>query len=159
MTIAAAVQEANQRQRRAFAARVVDYFAGRRPPATLGVWGLAFKSRTDDVRESPAISAIRTFIEEGMTVRAHDPEAIGTARAELGNDRISYHEDSYEALDGADALVIFTDWQEFRTPDFELIAEKLKRPVIFDGRNLYSPPFMHRQGFEYHSIGRATPKA
>ncbi|HWL94161.1 MAG TPA: UDP-glucose/GDP-mannose dehydrogenase family protein [Phycisphaerae bacterium] len=155
--ICAAVDETNRLQRRSFAERVIRYFEGR--PATLAVWGLAFKSRTDDVRESPAIDAVRMFREHGHPIRAHDPEAMDNARSALGTEKIAYFDDCYEALDSAEALVIFTDWTQFRTPEFDLIRQKLKRPVIFDGRNLYAPEFMAKSGFEYHSIGRATVKA
>jgi UDPglucose 6-dehydrogenase len=155
MTIAAAVQQVNARQRRMFADRVIRYFGDRCSSATLGVWGLAFKSRTDDVREAPAIDAIRMFLERGFKIRAHDPEAIETSRLELG-DAVEMFEDGYAALEGTDALVIFTDWPEFRTPDFELIREKLKQPLIFDGRNMYDPRQLARRGFIYHCIGRPT---
>lgn len=156
--ISVAAQETNQKQRRLFAQRVLDAFAQDRKGVTLGVWGLSFKSRTDDVREAPALTAIQMFREQGLTIRAHDPEAMVNARRELGDDGISYFEDGYEALKGCDALVIFTDWQEFRVPDFELMKKHLKRPVIFDGRNLYDPSFIRSQGFEYHSVGRPTVK-
>jgi UDPglucose 6-dehydrogenase len=159
MTIAAAVQDVNQRQRRLFAERVLEHFGEKCKSTTLAVWGLAFKSRTDDVREAPAIAAIRIFLEHGMKVRAHDPEAIQTTRAELG-DRIEMFEDGYEALRGADALVVFTDWPEFRTPDFDMIRERLVQPVIFDGRNMYDPRQLARRGFTYLCIGRpAVPAA
>jgi len=116
---------------------------------------LAFKSRTDDVRESPAIAAVRMFLERGMKVRAHDPEAMRTAVAELG-DSVVMCEDGYEALQGADALVIFTDWPKFRTPDFDLIAEKLPSRLIFDGRNMYDPKLLANRGFRYICVGRPT---
>lgn len=156
MTICESVHEANLRQRRRFADRVLEYCAGYESPVTLGVWGLSFKSRTDDVRESPAIMGVRAFLERGVIVRAHDPVAMSNARAELGTRGISYHENCYDALEGADALVIFTDWQEFRTPDFELMGEKLRRRVIFDGRNLYEPAQMAARGFDYRCIGRSV---
>jgi UDPglucose 6-dehydrogenase len=157
MTIAAAVQQVNARQRRMFADRVIRYFGDQCSSATLGVWGLAFKSRTDDVREAPSIDAIRMFLERGFKIRAHDPEAIETSRLELGT-TVEMFEDGYAALEGADALVIFTDWPEFRTPDFELIRKKLKQPLIFDGRNMYDPRQLARRGFIYHCIGRPTVK-
>jgi len=153
MSIVEAVQEVNQRQRRRFAEGIIHYFGERCGEVTLAVWGLAFKARTDDVRESPAIDCIRMFLEKGMKVRAYDPEARETAREELG-DTIEMFTGGYEPMEGADALVIFTDWQEFRTPDFEAIAARLKKPVIFDGRNLYDRASLKRQGFEYHCIGR-----
>ena len=155
MSIVAAVQEVNQRQRRMFARRVIDYFGDQCERTTLAVWGLAFKSRTDDVRESPAIAAIKMFLERGMTIRAHDPEAMQTTKAELG-DAIILCEDGYAALEGADALVIFTDWPKFRTPDFELIADKLPGKLIFDGRNMYDPRLLAKRGFRYFCVGRPS---
>jgi len=152
MTIARSVQEANQRQHDRFSQKIIDAFAGVKD-VTLAVWGLAFKAKTDDVRESPAIYCIRRFLDAKIRVRAYDPEGSAGAKAELG-DRIGIMQDGYEALDGADALVIFTDWQEFRNPDFQAMAQRLKRRLVFDGRNLYDPVLMKRAGFEYHCIGR-----
>ena len=153
MTIAEIVQQANYTQQDRFARRVLDYFGQKRSDVTLAVWGLAFKARTDDIREAPSIRCIRKFLESGMKIKAYDPEAMAAAAQELEGG-ISASEHSYDVLDGADALVIFTDWQEFRTPDFELITSKLKKPVIFDGRNLYDPVYVRKQGIEYYSIGR-----
>ncbi|MBU0716677.1 MAG: UDP-glucose/GDP-mannose dehydrogenase family protein [Planctomycetes bacterium] len=153
MRITEAVQDVNQRQRRRFAQRVLDHFGDSCNRTTVAVWGLAFKSWTDDVRESPAIVGIKMFLEQGIKVRAHDPEAMQTAAVEVG-DAVQMFDDEYAALDGADALVIFTDWPKFRTPDFELMAEKLNRPLIFDGRNLYEPRSMAKKGLTYHCIGR-----
>jgi len=153
MSIVEAVHAVNQRQRRRFAEGIIRYFGETCRQTTLGVWGLAFKARTDDVREAPAIDCIRMFLDQGMRVRAHDPEALATTRDVLGT-AVELFEDGYAALSGADALVIFTDWQEFRTPDFVLIKSRLKRPVIFDGRNLYEHAALARQGIEYHCIGR-----
>ncbi len=155
MTIAKAVQQVNINQQERFAGRVIGCFAGREGGTTLAVWGLAFKARTDDVRESPAIYCIRKFLDCGMKVRAYDPEAAPAAAAVLSGGLLTC-QTGYDALDGADALVIFTDWQEFRNPDFETIAKKLRRPVIFDGRNLYDPEVVRKAGIEYHSIGRAS---
>jgi len=157
MTIVQAVDKVNQKQRRRFAEKVTDYFAGMDGQATLAVWGLSFKAKTDDIRESPAIDGIRYFTEQGLRVRAHDPVAMPAARAEL-DDTVEMFGDAYAALEGADGLVIFTDWQEFRNPDFELIKEKLVNPVIFDGRNLYNPEFIAAQGIEYHCVGRPVVK-
>lgn len=156
MSICEASDAANLRQRHVFARRVLDYYENRDRRACLAVWGLAFKGRTDDVREAPAMDAIRAFVDGGMTIRAHDPEAIPNARQLLGENGISYHDDAYGALEEADGLVIFTDWQEYRTPDFELMAEKMSERVIFDGRNLYDPRFAAKHGFEYHCVGRPT---
>jgi UDPglucose 6-dehydrogenase len=154
MTIAQAVQEANQRAQERFAGRIKEYFSGREETTRLAVWGLAFKAKTDDVRESPAIYCIKQLLECGMKIRAYDPEA-GPAGAAALEGKIETVADGYDALDEADGLVIFTDWQEFRNPDFALIAAKLRRAVIFDGRNLYDPGYVKKQGFEYYSVGRA----
>jgi len=150
MTIAEAVGRANQLQQDRFADRVVAYFRDRAEPVNLGVWGLAFKARTDDIRQSPAIHCIERFIEAGMAVKAYDPEAgPGPLQG-----RIEVVGNAYDVLENADALIVLTDWQEFRTPDFEMIVDRLKKPVIFDGRNLYDPSHVQKQGIEYHSIGR-----
>jgi UDPglucose 6-dehydrogenase len=120
---------------------------------TIALWGLAFKPRTDDMREAPAIAIIDRLLERGATVRAYDPEATHTARAIFG-DRITLCDRSYEALTGADALAIVTEWNEFREPDFEKMRNGLKTPIVFDGRNIYSPEHMRALGFTYFSIGR-----
>jgi len=155
MTIAGAVQQVNINQQVRFAERILNYFDGAEDRTTLAVWGLAFKARTDDVRESPAIFCIKKFLDRRMKIRAYDPEAASSAMAALDN-KIEILQNGYDALDDADALIIFTDWQEFRNPDFEVIAKKLKKPVIFDGRNLYNPDIIKKTGIEYHSIGRAS---
>jgi UDPglucose 6-dehydrogenase len=154
MRITKAVQEININQQQRFAKRVTDYFANRQEETTLAVWGLAFKAKTDDVRESPAIFCIKQFLDCKIKIKAYDPEAGPAALTALGG-KSEIFQNGYDALEDADALVIFTDWQEFRNPDFKLIAEKLKKPVIFDGRNLYDPDIVKKVGFEYYSIGRA----
>lgn len=151
MGVAEAVQEANYVQHDRFARKVLDYFAGH-SNAHIAAWGLAFKARTDDTRESPALYCIKKFLDAGMTVSAYDPEA-GCGELE---GRITKASNAYDTLPGADALVVFTDWQEFRTPDFDRIAKSLKKPVIFDGRNLWCPGFVKKHGLEYISIGRRT---
>jgi UDPglucose 6-dehydrogenase len=153
MVVAKSVQRANVQAGRHFVKRIKDYFAGREGKTVLAVWGLAFKAKTDDVRESPAVGCIKELLDSGMNIKAYDPEAAGPARAALDG-RIETLSNGYAALDGADALVIFTDWQEFRNPDFQVIAEKLKKPVIFDGRNLYDPRVVKKAGIEYYSVGR-----
>ncbi len=150
-----AVIEVNLRQQDRFAERVMDCFNGREEQTVLAVWGLAFKAQTDDIRESPAIRCIEAFLSRGFRVRAYDPEAAHTTTEVLG-DRIEYMSNGYDALEGSDALVVLTDWQEFRNPDFAMMKEKLRHAVIFDGRNLYEPPIVAKEGFEYHSVGRAT---
>jgi len=157
MTIVQAVQQANYKQQDRFAQRILDYFGAKTRQTTLALWGLAFKARTDDVRESPALTCAEKFLAAGMKVKAYDPEAISAARQAL-NGRIETGDNGYDILDGADALVICTDWQEFRTPDFELIVQKLHQPIIFDGRNLYDPKYVKKQGIEYYSIGRGIPQ-
>jgi len=155
MSLVAAAQEVNLRQRETFARKVIDHFGDVCSKTTVAVWGLAFKAWTDDVRESPAVASVRMFLERKMKVRAFDPQAMSTTRVELG-DAVTYCEDAYQALDGADALVVFTDWPQFRTPDFDTLASKLKRKLVFDGRNLYDPAAMAKKGFQYVCIGRPT---
>jgi UDPglucose 6-dehydrogenase len=120
---------------------------------TIAVWGLAFKPRTDDMREAPAIPIIERLLERGAKIRAYDPAAAPVARR-LFNGRIALCEKSYEALAGADALAVITEWNEFREPDFAKMRAVMKAPVVFDGRNIYSPEHMRALGFTYFSIGR-----
>jgi UDPglucose 6-dehydrogenase len=155
MKMAKAAQQANEASQERFAGRIINYFKGK--GATLAVWGLAFKAKTDDVRESPAINCVNKLLAQGFEIRAYDPEAGLTAKTALGG-KIKICENGYDALDGADALVILTEWQEFRNPDFEVIVKKLKKPVIFDGRNLYDFDVVKKAGIEYHSVGRPTVK-
>ncbi len=117
------------------------------------MWGLAFKARTDDVRESPAHYVIRGLLEKGAEVVAFDPEAVETTRTVFGAS-IKYGSEPYEVLEGADALAVLTEWHEFRRPDFEKVRSLLKEAVVFDGRNLFKPARMKEMGFEYHSVGR-----
>ena len=119
----------------------------------VAVWGLSFKPQTDDMRESPALVLIDALVEAGATVCAHDPVAMPEARHRLGK-KVEFAETNYEALRGADALVVVTDWNEYRHPDFERIRNTLRRPIVVDGRNLYDPARMRTLGFSYHSIGR-----
>ncbi len=154
MTIAKAVRQVNINQQERFAKLITDYFADRNDQTTLAVWGLAFKAKTDDVRESPAIYCIKKFLDCKMKIRAYDPEANSAAMTALEG-KIETFQNGYDALENADGLVIFTDWQEFRNPDFGLITAKLKKPVIFDGRNLYEPDVVKQAGIEYYSVGRA----
>jgi UDPglucose 6-dehydrogenase len=147
-----AVAEVNQTQKERLVSKMEQHFkqlAGR----TIALWGLAFKPRTDDMREAPAISIIERLLERGATVRAYDPAAGPVARGIFGS-RIVLCERSYDALSGADALAIVTEWNEFREPDFEKMRSLLKSPVVFDGRNIYSPEHMRALGFTYFSIGR-----
>jgi UDPglucose 6-dehydrogenase len=153
MILTKSVQQVNINQQERFAKRIKDYFAGREDKIVLAVWGLAFKAKTDDVRESPALYCINKFLDWGMKVKAYDPEAGPAAQTALKG-KIEVFQNGYDGLDDADALVIFTDWQEFRNPDLETIVAKLKKPVIFDGKNLYDPNVLKKAGIEYYSVGR-----
>ena len=146
------VEAVNESQKSKLVRRMEEHFGGLRG-RTIAVWGLAFKPRTDDMREAPAIVVIERLLAAGVTVRAYDPEAAETARR-LFDDRIMICDTSYEALGGADALAIVTEWNEFREPDFKRMRQLLKTPIIFDGRNIYSPEQMQTLGFRYFSIGR-----
>ncbi|HEY1023453.1 MAG TPA: UDP-glucose/GDP-mannose dehydrogenase family protein, partial [Flavisolibacter sp.] len=117
------------------------------------VWGLAFKPNTDDIREAPALEIIRELLSAGATVSAFDPEAMNNVKVVLG-DTISFAEGQYECLENADALIVATEWNEFRTPDFDKVLSSLKDAVIFDGRNVYDVEQMEKKGFHYESIGR-----
>jgi UDPglucose 6-dehydrogenase len=147
-----AVEDVNTTQKERLVTKMVQHFKqlkGR----TIALWGLAFKPRTDDMREAPAIPIIERLLGAGATVRAYDPEAAPTARRLFGG-RVALCEKSYDALDGADALAIVTEWNEFREPDYGKMLRLMRAPVIFDGRNIYSPEHMRGLGFTYFSIGR-----
>ncbi len=147
-----AVESVNQAQKQRLVAKMESHFPsleGR----TIALWGLAFKPRTDDMREAPAIPIIEGLLQRGATVRAYDPAAAPVAR-KLFDSRITLCDRSYDALAGADALAIVTEWNEFREPDFDKMRALLKTPVVFDGRNIYSPEQMRALGFTYFSIGR-----
>lgn len=142
----------NDAQKVRLADRVIRHF-GSVKGRTIAVWGLAFKPRTDDMREAPATVIIERLLKAGARIQAFDPAAMGTAKRIFGN-RISLVSPNYEALRGADALVVVTEWNEFREPDFSRMRKLLKNPVIFDGRNIYSRDEMRELGFTYYSIGR-----
>jgi len=148
-----AVEEANERQKHRLFEKLSSVMPDGLRGSRVAVWGLAFKPQTDDMRESPALTLIESLLEAGATVVAHDPVAMPEARRRLG-DRITYTESNYDALAGADALVVVTDWNQFRHPDFERIKSSLKRPIVIDGRNLYHPDKMAALGFTYRSMGR-----
>jgi UDPglucose 6-dehydrogenase len=147
-----AVEAVNDAQKLRLVCKMQAHF-GELKGRTIALWGLAFKPRTDDMREAPAISIANRLLELGAEVRAYDPEANETARRLFGA-RIALCEKSYDAVNGADALAIVTEWNEFREPDFKRIKQLLKSPVVFDGRNIYSPGHMRALGFTYISIGR-----
>ena len=148
-----AVDEANENQKRRLFEKLEAALNGKLRGSHIALWGLAFKPNTDDMREAPALTLIEGLLAAGATVVAHDPAAMPECRRRLG-DRIGYADSNYDALDGADALVIVTDWNEYRHPDFNRMKQALRRPVIIDGRNLYTPDRLRSLGFVYDSIGR-----
>ncbi|TAL39103.1 MAG: UDP-glucose/GDP-mannose dehydrogenase family protein [Spirochaetes bacterium] len=152
--ILSAVEEVNKRQRALFAGKVLEHFNGSVKGKTFAVWGLAFKPQTDDMREAPSIDIINILREHGARFKAHDPVAMDVAKSIIGASNIEYIANSYDVLDGADALLLLTEWNQFRKPDYEKIKAHLKSPVVFDGRNVYDPLKMREMGFEYYSIGR-----
>ncbi|HWJ91837.1 MAG TPA: UDP-glucose/GDP-mannose dehydrogenase family protein [Flavisolibacter sp.] len=147
-----AVTHVNEKQKSHLVTKIKRYF-GDIKGKQFAFWGLAFKPNTDDIREAPALEIISALLEEGASVSAFDPEAINNVKNILG-DRITYTETQYECLENADALIIATEWNEFRTPDFDKITSLLKDPVIFDGRNVFDVQTMEKKGFHYESIGR-----
>jgi UDPglucose 6-dehydrogenase len=149
--------ETNEKQKFVLSQMVIDKLGEDLKGKKFAVWGLAFKAGTDDMRESSAITIINELVKRGAEIQAHDPEAMKMAQREeyFGeNLNIKYFENKYDALEGADALLIVTEWKEFRTPDFEEIKKRLSLPVIFDGRLMYEPKKMKEFGFDYMSIGR-----
>ena len=153
MPLLEAVDRVNETQKGLLLERVKTHFGEALAGSTLAVWGLSFKARTDDMREAPAIRVIDGLLRAGARVRAFDPEATKQARQRYG-DRIEYGVNNYEVAAGADAVLILTEWNEFRSPDFARLKELLHQPVVFDGRNLYDPAVMRQHGFIYYSIGR-----
>lgn len=151
--ILTAVEEVNEAQKMHLIPKVKSFFNGTLKGRHFALWGLAFKPNTDDIREAPALYIIDALIKEGATVTAYDPEAMVNVKKLLGS-KVNYAEDQYSTLAGADALIIATEWSEFRTPDFEIIEAKLKNKVIFDGRNLFEVKHMKELGYHYESIGR-----
>ena len=150
-----AVEAANEAQKGVLAEKIIRRLGKDLRGKTFALWGLAFKPNTDDMREAPSLVLIASLLACGASIRAYDPVATHEARRILGEDsRISYAPTPMEALDGADALAIVTEWKEFRSPDFDAIKAKLKTPVIFDGRNLYDPATPRKAGLEYFAIGR-----
>ncbi|HET9582044.1 MAG TPA: UDP-glucose/GDP-mannose dehydrogenase family protein [Gemmatimonadota bacterium] len=148
-----AVHRVNELQKRLLVDRVIARFGEDLKGRRFAIWGLAFKPRTDDIREAPSLVIIRELLLRGATIRAFDPKAVDNTRG-VFDDGVEFTSEAYEALIEADALIVVTEWNEFRFPDFERIRRSLKEPVVFDGRNVYEPTSMAELGFEYHSIGR-----
>ncbi|HKB15705.1 MAG TPA: UDP-glucose/GDP-mannose dehydrogenase family protein, partial [Planctomycetota bacterium] len=147
-----AVEEANEAQKRVLVSKVKAHFGEDLRGRAFAVWGLAFKPNTDDMREAPSLVVVGELLAAGAQVRASDPEAIPTAQRVFG-ERVSFFEKPYDALSGSDALLLVTEWNEYRHPDFDRMRGLLKQPVIFDGRNVYSPKVLRDHGFTYYGIG------
>jgi UDPglucose 6-dehydrogenase len=152
-----AVEAVNKKQKQVVFRKIHDYFDGNLEGKTIALWGLAFKPNTDDMREAPARELMEALWAAGARVRAYDPVAMGEAGRLYGQrDDLELVQDAEAALDGADALVIITEWQEFRSPDFETIRDNLSNAVIFDGRNIYDPVLVRSFGIKYFGIGRQS---
>ncbi len=149
------VYDVNKKQIQVFFSKIKNHFNDNLKGKKFAVWGLAFKPNTDDVREAPSITLINMLLDNGSAVSAYDPEAIETTKAVIGN-KIEYAKQSYDTLIDSDALIILTEWNEFRNPDFKKIKESLKSPIIFDGRNLYDSEKMDELKFSYYSVGRKS---
>jgi UDPglucose 6-dehydrogenase len=153
MRIMQSVDDVNEAQKQVLFTKISSHFGSNLAGKTVALWGLAFKPRTDDIREAPALVLIDALLAAGAHVRAHDPEAMPNVK-EIVGDKVTFCDRPYGALEGADGLAIVTEWQEFRTPDFELMKRLLASPVIFDGRNIYDEKAMASSGFTYYAIGR-----
>jgi UDPglucose 6-dehydrogenase len=149
--------DANERSKQAFGARVIERLGGSLAGKRITVWGLAFKPETDDIREAPALDVIAQFRAAGASVAGYDPIAADNVRALLG-DAIALVDDPYTAAEGADAIVLVTEWHQLRQPDFVRLRKLVRTPLLFDGRNVWDPVAAHRAGFEYHGIGRPRPE-
>jgi UDPglucose 6-dehydrogenase len=155
MYLASMVDKINKRQREYFINKIIKRFGEDLTGKTFAIWGLAFKPKTNDMREAPAITVINSLLQKGAKIKALDPKAMDTARLYF-DDRITYAETSYDATKDADALILITEWNEFRRPDFEKLKSLLINPIIFDGRNIYDKNRIKEKGFEYHCIGKNT---
>ena len=150
-----AAEAINQDQRQLFFDRISQYFQGNLKARVFALWGLSFKPQTDDIRDAPALTLIEKLLAAGARLKAHDPEAMPATKQYLGNNKaVTFTKTGYEALEGADALIICTEWTKFREPDFERMKSLMKSPVIFDGRNLYNPEKVAHLGFQYFHIGQ-----
>ncbi len=149
-----AVDEVNVHQRASLVRKIDAFYGGDVAGKTFGIWGLAFKPKTDDIREAPALELLNYLVEKGATIRVHDPEAMENVQAQFGDKIHKYCKSEMEAIDGADCLAINTEWNEYRTPDFKKLKAKMKTPTIFDGRNLFDLGNMEKHGFTYFSVGR-----
>ena len=153
-----AVEDVNEAQKRRLVEKVVGEFGEDLHGRRFAIWGLAFKPRTDDMREAPSLTIVNGLLGRGAAVAVHDPEALAEARRHFG-DTVTYHRTNYEALQDADAVLIVTEWNEFRRPDFARMKQLMRRPVVFDGRNIYEPEVMREHGFTYFPVGRGVVRA
>jgi len=145
--------DVNEDQKSILSRRIKNYFGESIANKTIGIWGLAFKPNTDDIREAPALTIINELLEAGAKIKAFDPEAMENVKALMG-DKITLCDNQYDAIEGTDALAVVTEWNVFRTPDYDRIMSSLREPVVFDGRNVFDPVDMKERGFVYSSIGR-----
>jgi UDPglucose 6-dehydrogenase len=155
LKIVNAVEEVNRLQKRIIVEKMKAHYKSRLKGSTIALWGLSFKPNTDDIREAPALQIIDALLKEGVSIRVHDPEAMEETKRVIGNS-VKYFNINYDAIKGADGLVVVTEWNEFRRPDFERMKSLMKTPVIFDGRNIYDPARLGALGFTYYGIGRKS---
>jgi UDPglucose 6-dehydrogenase len=153
LNVVKAVEKANEYQKNIIFNKMAVHFRNNFKNRTIGVWGLSFKPKTDDIRESSSINLIGNLLKAGAKVKAYDPAAMEETKRVLGN-KIVYSSDPYEALEAADAMVLMTEWSEFHLPDFRKMASLMKEKAIFDGRNIYDPASIKKMGFKYYGIGR-----
>lgn len=154
MRVLKAVEEVNERQKSVLVEKVERYFDGQLKGKTIALWGLAFKAETDDMREATSLVTMKRLIEAGCHVRVYDPVAMNECRRRMGEDAVYYAKDIYDAVLEADALLLLTEWKQFRIPSWEVVRRSMNHPAVFDGRNIYDPEEMRANGFFYSSIGR-----
>ena len=153
MKVLKAVEEVNEQQKSVIFRKLSKHFNGELKGKTVALWGLAFKAETDDMREATSLVTISRLLESGCTVRVFDPVAMNECRRRLG-DSVTYARDIYDAALGADALLVLTEWKQFRLPSWEVVYRSMNHPAVFDGRNIYNPDDLRSLGFYYTSIGR-----
>lgn len=154
MRVLKAVEEVNERQKSVLVEKVEHYFDGQLKDKTIALWGLAFKAETDDMREATSLVTMKRLTEAGCHVRVYDPVAMNECRRRMGDDAVYYAKDIYDAVLEADALLLLTEWKQFRIPSWEVVRRSMNHPAVFDGRNIYDPEEMRTLGFHYSSIGR-----
>jgi len=153
-----AVQSVNASQKKVLLQKMEHYFGKKLPECHVAVWGLSFKPNTDDIREAPSLTIIQELLKQGVNIHVHDPVAMGEVKKILGTS-VQYFENNYDALNGVDALVVVTEWNEFRRPDFDRMKSLMRGHVIFDGRNIYDPVMLMEKGFTCFGIGRGAVNA